>query len=96
MQAVAQIAMVVRMSQPDFIQITDNAVSREDCAAIVQRMRDSQQLHPGRIGGGVFPELKHSRDLRISGVAEWAAVENRLQHAVFEGVLTYLRHYPQA
>jgi hypothetical protein len=88
--------MVVRMSQPDFIQITDNAVSREDCAAIVQRMRDSQQLHPGRIGGGVFPELKHSRDLRISGVAEWAAVENRLQQAVFEGVLTYLRHYPQA
>lgn len=73
------------MDQPDFIQITDHAVSRQDCAAIVQRMRDSQQLQPGRIGSGVFPELKHSRDLRISGVAEWAEVENRLQQAVLEG-----------
>lgn len=71
MQAALQIVMVVRMNQPDFIQITDNAVSAADCAAIVQRMRDSQQLHPGRIGGGVFPDLKHSRDRRISGVAEW-------------------------
>ena len=67
--------MVRRMSQPDFIQITDNAIAREECVAIVQRMRQSQQLHPGRIGGGVFPDLKHSRDLRISGMAEWAEVE---------------------
>lgn len=88
--------MVGRMSQPDFIQITDNAIAHEECVAIVQRMRQSQQLHPGRIGGGVFPDLKHSRDLRISGMAEWAEVENRLQQAVFEGVLTYLRQYPQA
>ena len=88
--------MVLRMDQPDFIQITDDAVSRDDCAAIVQRMRDSQQLQPGRIGSGVFPDLKHSRDLRISGLADWTAVENRLQHAVFEGLLRYLRQYPQA
>lgn len=88
--------MVRRMSQPDFIQITDKAIAREECVAIVQRMRQSQQLHPGRIGGGVFPDLKHSRDLRISGMAEWAEVENRLQQAVFDGVLTYLRQYPQA
>ncbi|NEK91153.1 MAG: 2OG-Fe(II) oxygenase, partial [Xanthomonas euvesicatoria] len=32
------------MSQPDFIQITDNAIAREECVAIVQRMRQSQQL----------------------------------------------------
>ncbi len=59
-------------------------------------MRQSRQLRPGRIGGGVFPDLKHSRDLHISGVAEWAEMESRLQQAVFDGVPTYLRQYPQA
>ncbi len=84
------------MDTPDFIQIIDDAVSREDCAAIVQRMQASDQLHAGQVGSGVFPELKRSRDLRISGRADWADVEQRLQQAVFGGLLGYLRRYPQA
>lgn len=42
------------MDHSDFIQITDHAVSRQECAAIVQRMRVSHQLQPGRVGSGVF------------------------------------------
>ena len=80
----------------DFIEVIPNALSTEECAAIVARMRASEQLRPGEVGSGVFPELKHSRDLRISGNAEWAAVEQRLHQAVFTGLLTYLRRYPQA
>lgn len=80
----------------DFIEVIDDAVDRETCASIVARLRGSGSLQPGRVGGGVYPELKHSRDLRISGNPEWTEVDARLQQAVFAGVLGYLRKYPQA
>ena len=79
----------------DFIEVYDEAVSAADCAAIVQRLRQSGHLQPGEVGGGVHPELKRSRDLRISGLADWRQVEQRLQQAVFGGLLRYLRRYPQ-
>ncbi|MDR6674582.1 2OG-Fe(II) oxygenase [Xanthomonas sp. 1678] len=83
-------------SNPDFIEVFDGAMSREDCATIMRRVRASAQLQPGEVGSGVFPELKRSRDLRISGLEPWRDVEQRLQQAVFAGLLGYLRKYPQA
>lgn len=80
----------------DFIEVIHNAIPAEACAAILAQMRASAQLQPGEVGSGVFPELKHSKDLRISGRAEWQQVEMLLQQAVFKGVLSYLRRYPQA
>ena len=68
----------------------------EPAAAIVERMRAARGLQPGAVGSGVFPELKHSKDLRISGLDGWQDVDHQLQHAVFNGLLTYLRRYPQA
>lgn len=82
--------------QRDFIEVIHNAIPAEACAAILAQMRASAQLQPGEVGSGVFPELKHSKDLRISGRAEWQQVEMLLQQAVFKGVLSYLRRYPQA
>lgn len=79
----------------DFIEVIEDALDRNTCSAIVTRLRESDSLQPGRVGGGVFPELKHSRDLRISGNPDWAEVDARLQQAVFAGVLGYLRKYPQ-
>ncbi|MEO6264482.1 MAG: 2OG-Fe(II) oxygenase [Luteimonas sp.] len=81
---------------PDFIEVYDSALDRGACAAIVERVRNSAALQPGRIGGGVFPELKHSRDLSLGGKPEWADVEAALNQAVFGGLLAYLRRYPQA
>lgn len=83
------------MSSVDFIEVYEDALSAEDCTAIVQRLRQSSQLQPGRVGGGVHPELKRSRDLRISGMADWRDIDQRLQQAVFTGLLRYLRRYPQ-
>ena len=80
----------------DFIEVIHNAVPSEVCAAIVERMRAAQGLRPGAVGSGVFPELKHSKDLRISGLDGWQDVDHQLQIAVFNGLLTYLRRYPQA
>ena len=84
------------MINTDFIEIFEDAVPRELCAMLVQRLRDSDRLQPGQVGGGVFPELKRSRDLRISELADWREVEQHLQQAVFCGLLRYLRRYPQA
>jgi len=80
----------------DFIEVIHNAVPSDVCAAIVARMRASQSLKPGAVGSGVFPELKHSKDLRVSGVDGWQDVDQQLQQAVFAGLQTYLRRYPQA
>lgn len=83
------------MSAVDFIELFPQAVPRAECEALVARMRASQALQPGRIGGGVFPELKHSRDLHISTLPDWRDAETALNLAVFRGLLAYIRKYPQ-
>ena len=80
----------------DFIEVFDNAVDPATCAAIVARMQQAQGLQPGEVGGGVYPELKHSRDLRLSGQPQWQDVNALIQQAVFAGLQSYLRRYPQA
>lgn len=80
----------------DFIEVFDEALPRETCAAIVERLRASDALAPGRVGGGVHPELKRSRDLSLTGRQDWADVEQALNVAVYGSLLAYLRRYPQA
>jgi hypothetical protein len=85
------------MSAPkDFIETFHAALQAGTCNDIVARLRASDALQPGRVGGGVHPELKHSRDLQITGRADWADVEQALNVAVYGGLLAYLRRYPQA
>lgn len=80
----------------DLIHVVPAALDAASCKAIVERMRASDALQPGRIGSGVFPELKRSRDLPITGKPDWADVEQRINGAVFAGLLAYLRRWPQA
>ena len=80
----------------DFIEVYPDALDPAACAEIVARLRASTALQPGRVGGGVFPELKHSRDLSLAGKPQWADVEAMLNRAAFAGLLAYLRRYPQA
>lgn len=80
--------------QNDFIEVYDNALSREHCAALLQRFERSGQLSPGAVGGGVYPELKHSSDLTISAHPEWQEAEMALNGAMFNGLLAYLQRYP--
>lgn len=81
----------------DFIEVYPGALPRDACEAIVRRLRDgASSLVPGQVGGGVFPELKHSRDLHLTGKPGWQDVEQSLNVAVYGGLLAYLRKYPQA
>jgi hypothetical protein len=79
----------------DFITVTDDALSRETCASIVARIRASSELTPGKVGGGVFPELKHSRDITITGNPAWQEEEQALNMAMLAGLIRYVREYPQ-
>ncbi len=80
----------------DFIEVFPGALDAATCAAIVARMRASDALAPGRVGGGVYPELKRSADLSISDRPDWADAAQALNVAVYAGLLGYLRRYPQA
>ncbi len=80
----------------DFIEVYDGALDVAACEAIVARFAGAGDAQPGRVGGGVLPELKDSTDLTISGRAGWEAVERQLKDAVLRGLLQYLRRYPQA
>lgn len=88
--------MTAHVDGSDFIEVFPGVLDAATCAAIVARMQDSPALQPGRVGGGVYPELKRSRDLALAGRSDWADVEQALNVAVYGGLLAYLRRYPQA
>lgn len=78
----------------DFIEVFPDALDRAQCDALVARFAASRETVPGRIGGGVMPELKDSRDLTITAREEWRDAEAMLNQAVFRGLMSYLRRYP--
>jgi hypothetical protein len=83
------------LSHPDFIEVYDGALSAEDCAHLIEKFERGAHV-PGRVGGGVMPELKDSRDITISGKPEWRASEGTLNAAVLRGMQAYLRKYRYA
>ena len=83
------------MSTPDFIEVYDAALAPEDCARLIEKFEHGAHV-PGRVGGGVMPELKDSRDIQISGKPEWRASEAALNAAMFRGLVAYVRTYRYA
>jgi len=80
----------------DFIEVYPDAVPADYCEAIARRVAASPDVQPGRVGGGVNPTLKNSRDLGISALPPWRDVEQALNQAVLAGALSYLRTYRHA
>ncbi|MFK3648460.1 2OG-Fe(II) oxygenase [Lysobacter enzymogenes] len=78
----------------DFIEVYPQALDRAQCAELMRRFDASRDSEPGRVGGGVMPDLKDSRDLTITGREGWKDIEIALNLAVFRGLLQYLRRYP--
>jgi hypothetical protein len=78
----------------DFIEVYPAALDAAWCAKVVQRFGGSSERRPGRVGSGVFPDMKDSEDITISGRPEWADVENALNQAVIRQLVAYLRRYP--
>lgn len=97
-EAAAKLAPLCQLgpvvSDTDFIEIHENAISAEQCAAIVARFDADGMAQPGRVGGGVFPELKDSRDITLEGRPQWQDVQDLLMTAAFNATVAYLRKYP--
>jgi len=80
----------------DFIELYENALAPELCARICEHFEASGEAVPGRVGGGVLPELKDSRDIQITGAPQWQEIEATLNAAMFKALLAYLRKYRYA
>ncbi|WP_133501348.1 2OG-Fe(II) oxygenase [Cognatilysobacter terrigena] len=79
---------------PDFIHVIENALDPAWCAQVVERFSRGAGHEPGRVGGGVFPDMKDSLDLAISTREEWLDVTNTLNEAVVAGLRDYVRRWP--
>lgn len=77
----------------DFIEVYHDAVDPALCRQLLERFEASGEGVPGKVGGGLYTELKDSLDLTISGRPEWADLEAALNQAVFAALLRYLRRY---
>ena len=80
-------------AHPDFIEVYDGLIDPAWCAALCRRF-DAANHVDGRVGGGVFPDMKKSRDLEITGRADWNDVSATLMGAVLKALMAYLRTYP--
>ena len=68
------------MTDQDFIGVYDQALPAATCAALVARFHASGEDRPGRVGAGVMPELKDSRDIGISGKPAWRDASGESLH----------------
>jgi hypothetical protein len=84
------------MAQPDFIEVYDEAISRETCAAFVRRFEESGEAEPGRVGSGVLRELKDSADIHLAGKPHWRDAEAELNAASLRAFAKYVRRYRYA
>lgn len=78
----------------DFIEVYDNALDRDACAALIRQFDVSGAAKRGRTGGGVNTEVKNSWDITISARPEWLEGERLLNTAMLAGLKHYLRKYP--
>lgn len=84
------------MTAGDFIGVYPGLLAPERCREITERFDASGLATAGRVGGGVLPELKHSRDIQLNQHADWLAVKKELNTAMFRALLAYAREYPYA
>lgn len=80
----------------DFIEVYPLALPVVACTQLTRRFEQGGEHVPGRVGGGVIPELKRSRDLQVSGKQGWRDAEQLLNDAMLAALLKYLRKYPYA
>lgn len=84
------------MTNPDFIEVYDDALDAPFCGDLIGRFNASGQAVRGSTGGGVDTRLKDSWDITLAERSEWRDVENRLNTAMLRGMMAYVRKYAYA
>lgn len=80
--------------QSDFIEVYEAALDPKLCALAINSFSSSKQTQVGRVGGGVYPELKNSRDLTISALPEWTEFVSVFNATLLQCMRAYVRKYP--
>ena len=78
----------------DFIGVYPGLLDAARCRAIIEQFDASRDAVPGRVGGGLMPDLKHSQDIQLDLHPSWQPVERELNTAMFRALLQYVRQYP--
>jgi hypothetical protein len=77
----------------DFIEVIDNQLSQSDCAQIIAAFDNSPNLTPGRTGGGIDREKKHSLDVSFSQSPQFAPWQQKVIQASAQALLNYIEKY---
>ncbi len=82
------------MTDSDFIEVYEDALAPEQCAALIARFEASGQAVRGETGGGLDTGLKDSWDITLAHHPEWNDAVVQLNSAMLRGLVLYLRKYP--
>jgi hypothetical protein len=77
----------------DFIEVYDNVLTPEQCAALIARFEASDKISAGRAGDAVDPRKKKSLDIAISHHPEWRDAADMLVQATRPHLKSYLDKY---
>ncbi len=77
----------------DFIEAYDEALTAQQCEAIIGRFEASGNVVRGRTGMGVDTDKKDSYDLSISADPAWRDVDQLMQGALQQHLAAYMDKY---
>jgi len=82
------------MTMTDFIAVYDDALDAEPCRQLIDIFENSSRQQPGRTGGGVDPNRKHSVDIDVNTAPEFRAVMRNVNKTSTRYLADYLaQHY---
>lgn len=79
---------------PDFIEVYDDLLPPDLCAAWIAAFEASGQARRGETGSGVDVALKDSWDINLDLAPGWTEVRDVLNGAMLQAFKRYLRVYP--
>lgn len=88
---------VQEVAPNSFIYAVDDAISRSDCAAMVEKFEASSEQHySGRIGESqqLAEDIKKSTDLRISGREDWAEYDALFRDSMRRAIMSLSAIHP--
>lgn len=77
----------------DFIGVYDDALTAQQCDALVARFDASDKVVRGRTGNGVDVAKKDSYDITINGHPEWADANQLLLASMMRHLVQYVDRY---
>ncbi len=84
------------MSSDDFIEVYDDVLPHDICAALLQDFEADGGATRGLTAGGLDVAHKNSWDISLTGKPRWADAEQMLNDAMLACLLQYVRKYPFA